>query len=89
MNTASITHRAPIALPSSPCVETRATQKPATAASQAPVDTFEIKANAAALPPTVAAAKREVIALAKANTTNLDNIKRGPGRDGTSLEDSR
>ena len=75
MNTASITHRAPIALPSSPCVETRATQKPATAASQAPVDTFEIKANAAALPPTVAAAKREVIALAKANTTNLDNIK--------------
>ena len=83
MNTASIAHRAPIALPSNPCVETRTTQKPGTTASQVPVDTFEIKANAASLPPTVAAAKREVIALAKANTTNLENIK------GTSSEDSR
>ncbi len=38
-------------------------------------DTFEIRANAAALPPHVAEAKRELLALAKANTTNVEGIK--------------
>ncbi|MEC9466883.1 MAG: hypothetical protein VX834_13915 [Myxococcota bacterium] len=49
-------------------------------ANQAPsatsdvVDTLEVRANAATLPPKVAAAKRELLALAKANTTNLDGL---------------
>ena len=40
----------------------------------APVDTFEVRAQAANLPASVVVAKRELLKLAKANTTNVEGI---------------
>lgn len=40
--------------------------------SQAPIDTFEVRAKAANLPASVVMAKRELLSLAKANTTNVE-----------------
>ena len=59
----------PYAQPTEACQE-----KTSPNIASAPIDTFEIKAQAANLPARVVAAKRAVLSLAKANTTNVEGI---------------